>query len=134
MAKNQNLEESVNSIIDIAMNRLKEIIDVNTIIGKPISTANKTTILPVSKVSVGFVAGGGEIVARAKKCPNDPFAGGSGSGFVLTPLGFLVIDDNGVKYVNCETKTPLDEVIKFSNNLVTKMINDKKGLQDEKGN
>ena len=67
MAKSQNLEENVNSIIDIAMNRLKEVIDVNTVIGKPINTSNNTTILPVSKVSVGFVAGGGEIIAKAKK-------------------------------------------------------------------
>ena len=134
MAKSQNLEENVNSIIDIAMNRLKEVIDVNTVIGKPINTSNNTTILPVSKVSVGFVAGGGEIIAKAKKCPKDPFAGGSGSGFVLTPIGFLIIDQFGTKYVNCETKTPLDEVIKFSNNLVTKMMSDRKGNNEENVN
>ena len=134
MAKNQNLEENVNSIINLAMNRLKEIIDVNTIVGKPVDVGNNTTILPVSKVSVGFVAGGGEIVARAKKYPKDPFAGGSGSGFVVSPLGFLVVDSNGVKYVNCENKTPLDEVIKFSNNIVSKMMTDKKVANDEKIN
>lgn len=134
MAKNQNLEESVNSVIDIAMNRLKEIIDVNTVIGKPLKLENNTTIVPVSKVSVGFVAGGGEIVARAKqKTPKDPFAGGSGSGFVVSPLGFLIIDSFGVKYVNCETKTPLDEIIKFSNNIVNKMVGEK-GVSDEKNN
>lgn len=133
MAKHQKLEENVNSIIEIAMNRLKEIIDVNTVIGKPINIDNNVTILPVSKVSVGFVAGGGEIVAGSKKCPKDPFAGGSGSGFVITPLGFLIID-NDVKYVNCDIKTPLDEIIKFSNNIVTKVINDKKDIHDEKNN
>ena len=131
MAKNQNLEESVNAVIDIAMNRLKEIIDVNTVIGKPIKLGN-TTILPVSKVSVGFVAGGGEIVARAKqKAPKDPFAGGSGSGFVVNPLGFLIVDDFGVKYVNCENKTPLDEIIKFSNNIINKVVKDRE-VSDEK--
>lgn len=134
MAKNQPLEENVNSVIDIAMNRLKEIIDVNTVIGKPIKLEDGTTILPVSKVSVGFVAGGGEIVARAKqKAPKDPFAGGSGSGFVLSPLGFLIIDSYGVKYINCETKTPLDEIIKFSNNIVSKVVAEK-GANNEKNN
>ena len=134
MVKNQNLEESVNSIIDIAMNRLKEVIDVNTVIGKPVKTDKNTTILPVSKVSVGFVAGGGEIVTRSKKILKDPFAGGSGSGFVISPIGFLVIDINGVKYVNCENKSPLDEVIKFSNNVVNRMMSDRKVVNNEKDN
>ena len=131
----KNIEENVNSVIDIAMNRLKEIIDVNTVIGKPIKIDNNATILPVSKVSVGFVAGGGEIIARAKqKAPKDPFAGGSGSGFVVTPIGFLICENDIVKYVNCETKTPLDEIMKFSNNLVNKVVNDKKVVDNEKNN
>lgn len=133
--RNQNLEENVNSIIDIAMNRLKEIIDVNTVVGKPIKINSDTTILPVSKVSVGFVAGGGEIVARAKqKLPKDPFAGGSGSGFVVNPIGFIIFDSQGAKYINCDNKTPLDEIMKFSNNLVNKVVGDKKVVVDEKSN
>ena len=133
MAKKQGLEENVNNIIDIAMERLREIVDVNTVVGKPIKADENTSILPVSKVSVGFVAGGGEIVARAKKCPKDPFAGGSGSGFVVTPIGFLVIDKQGVKYIECQNKTPLEEIVKFSNNIVNKVINDKK-VNNEKNN
>ena len=133
MAKKQGLEENVNNIIDIAMERLREIVDVNTVVGKPIKADENASILPVSKVSVGFVAGGGEIVARAKKCPKDPFAGGSGSGFVVTPIGFLVIDKQGVKYIECQNKTPLEEIVKFSNNIVNKVINDKK-VNNEKNN
>ena len=133
MAKKQGLEENVNNIIDIAMERLREIVDVNTVVGKPIKADENASILPVSKVSVGFVAGGGEIVARAKKCPKDPFAGGSGSGFVVTPIGFLVIDKQGVKYIECQNKTPLEEIVKFSNNIVNKVINDKK-VHNEKNN
>ena len=133
MAKKQGLEENVNNIIDIAMERLKEIIDVNTVVGKPIQAGENTSIMPVSKVRVGFVAGGGEIVARAKKCPKDPFAGGSGSGFVVTPIGFLVVDKQDVKYIECENKTPLEEIVKFSNNIVNKVVNDKRE-NNEKSN
>ena len=132
MAK--NLEENVNSLIDIAMERLKNIIDVNTIVGKGIAVNGSTTIFPVSRVSVGFVAGGGELSVRTKKkLPKDPFAGGSGSGFNIVPVGFLIVEKNDVKYVNCDTKTPLDEIVKFSNNIVNKVINDKKEQTSEKG-
>lgn len=124
----QNMEETVDSIIDIAMNRLKEIIDVNTVVGKSIKINETTTAIPISKVSVGFVAGGGELSVRnKKKLPKEPFAGGSGSGFVVTPIGFLVISGQDVKYINVEAKTPLDEVIKFSNSIVNKMINKEAG-------
>ena len=129
------LEENVNSLINIAMERLREIIDVNTVVGKAIDVNASTTIFPISRVSVGFVAGGGELSVRTKKkLPKDPFAGGSGSGFNITPIGFLVIEKNDVKYVNCDTKTPLDEIVKFSNNIVNKVINDKKEQTSEKNN
>lgn len=132
MAKKQDLEETVDSVIDIAMSRLKDIIDVNTVVGKPVNASDSVTILPITKVSVGFVAGGGEIVARAKNCPKDPFAGGSGSGFVLTPIGFLVIEKSGVKYINCEEKTPIDEIIKLSSNIVNNVSGKK--VNNEKNN
>ena len=129
------LEENVNSLINIAMERLREIIDVNTVVGKAIDVNASTTIFPISRVSVGFVAGGGELSVRTKKkLPKDPFAGGSGSGFNIIPIGFLVIEKNDVKYVNCDTKTPLDEIVKFSNNIVNKVINDKKEQTSEKNN
>lgn len=135
MAK-QNLEENVNSIIDIAMGRLKEIIDVNTVVGKPVAVNKETTILPVSKVSVGFVAGGGELSVRnKKKLPKEPFAGGSGSGFTVSPIGFLIIESQGVKYIDCDIKNPIEDIVKFSNNIVSKVISDnKKEIKNEKGN
>lgn len=134
MAK-QKLEETVNSIIDIAMERLKEIIDVSTVVGKPIEISESISLVPISKVSVGFVAGGGELSTRNKnKLPKEPFAGGSGSGFTVNPIGFLIIEDGQVKYVNCDTKTPLDEIVKFSNSIVNKVISENKEQTNEKSN
>lgn len=135
MSKERSIEENVNTIIDVAMQRLKEIIDVNTVIGKPVVIDNKTKIVPISKVSVGFVAGGGEIVGRKKNSPpKDPFAGGSGSGFMVTPLGFLIFEDKGIHYLDCENKTPLDEIIKFSNSILNKVVLDNKDSKNEKNN
>lgn len=133
MQKDRSIEENVNNIIDIAMQRLKEIIDVNTVIGNPITIDSKTKILPISKVSAGFIAGGGEIVGRTKnKPPKDPFAGGSGSGFMVTPIGFLIFEESGIHYLDCENKTPLDEVIKFSNGILSKLVSENKGSNNEK--
>ena len=134
MAK-QKLEETVNSIIDIAMERLKEIIDVNTVVGKVIEISENISLVPISKVSVGFVAGGGELSTRNKnKLPKEPFAGGSGSGFTVNPIGFLIIENGQVKYVNCDAKTPLDEIMKLSSNIVNKVMTDKKEIVNEKEN
>ena len=135
MAKQQNLEETVNSIIDVAMERLRDIVDVNTVVGEIVNVNENVSVLPICRVSVGFVAGGGELSVRNKnKNPKEPFAGGSGSGFVVTPIGFLVIENGVVRYISCEEKSPLNEVVKFSNNLVNKIVSDKKETHNEKRN
>lgn len=119
MEKNEDLQETVNSVIDVAMDRLKQVIDVNTIVGKAIKFDN-TTIIPVSKVSVGFVAGGGELSIK-KQIKNEPFAGGSGSGFVVTPIGFVVIENNNTKYIPCEENKALNEIVKLSTTIINKL-------------
>ncbi len=132
MKKQENLEENVNSIITSAMERLKNIIEVNTVVGSPIVINETTTILPVSRVSVGFVAGGGELNTKTKK-QEYPFAGGSGSGFTIEPIGFLVMGDE-IKYVTTLNDSPLSEIAKFSNKIISKVLHDKKEMLDEKNN
>lgn len=132
--KNKSMEENVNNIIDTAMEKLKNIIDVNTVVGKPFSMGENTTVVPVSKVSVGFVAGGGEISGKNKKVTQFPFAGGSGSGFSVEPIGFLVFTNGEPKYISTQEFSPLSEIVKISNTLVGKVIKDKKELVDEKNN
>lgn len=126
------LEETVDDIIDVSMSRLKEIVDVNTVVGKPLKIDNNTTVLPVSKVQLGFVAGGGEVNTRLKnRQSKQPFAGGSGSGFVVTPIGFLTIQNDIVKYVSCEDNSPINEIINLSKSLVNKVMDDKKDGKNE---
>lgn len=132
MKKQENLEENVNSIITSAMERLKNIIEVNTVVGSPIVIDENITILPVSRVSVGFVAGGGELSSKSKK-QDYPFAGGSGSGFTIEPIGFLIISDE-IKYITTQNGSPLNEIVKISNKIISKIVNDKKELSDEKNN
>ena len=101
MAKN-NSENKIQSLMDSAMKDLNSLVDVNTIMGKPVTDENGTVIIPISKVTLGFMTGGGEYgdVKIVKGDEKTPFAGGSGAIISLKPAGFLVDNGNGVKIVN----------------------------------
>lgn len=87
-------EHPIQGMMSTAMQKIREMVDVNTIIGDPITTANGTTIIPVSKVSFGFASGGSDIPSKS---PKDVFGGGSGAGISINPLAFLVVSEDGVK-------------------------------------
>lgn len=134
MGKPKNIDENVNQIIDTAMERLKNILDANTIVGSIVVIDEQTKVLPISKISVGFVAGGGELNTKNKKSEQFPFAGGSGSGFTLEPIGFLVFNGNDIKYMSTQEFSPMSEVVKMSNNIINGVIRDKKVRDNEKNN
>lgn len=75
-----------------SMEKIRQLVDVNTIIGDPITSPDGTVIIPVSKVSFGFVAGGSDIPAKVEK---EVFAGGSGAGITIKPQAFIVIQRDG---------------------------------------
>ena len=81
----------IENIMTSTLSKIKNMIDVNTVIGSPLSVGEDTTIIPISKVTLGFMVGGGEYSESIpKKAENLPYAGGSGGGMCLTPVGFLV--------------------------------------------
>lgn len=93
-------EHPINSLMETSMKRIKELIDVNTIIGDPITTPDGTTIIPVSKVAYGFASGGSDL--PTKKDNRDCFGGGSGAGVTIQPIGFLSISKGNVKFIAIE--------------------------------
>ncbi|MBE5746452.1 MAG: sporulation protein YtfJ [Clostridiales bacterium] len=109
-----------------AMSKLKSVIDVNTVIGNPITTFDGTTIIPISKVSAGFIAGGGEYNQSKdmkKNCNLDfPFAGGSGTGFSITPVGFLIESNSGIKLINIDDKSAYENVLEIIKNVSEKLV------------
>jgi sporulation protein YtfJ len=120
----------IEQIMKSAMSELKTIIDVNTVIGRPIKTDDGTTIIPITKVVAGFVAGGGEYAQgslKNNKWEEHPFAGGSGSGFNIVPVGFLIKEDTGYKMVEVASSnsTNLFEVIAKVVNGLSTFINKK---------
>lgn len=124
--KNSNknvFEEGVSKIIDDTMKNLKNIVDVNTVLGAPVTSPDGTIIIPVSKIIVGFVSGGGEFSVTNSKAqaPTFPFAGGSGSGFTLVPLGFLVGREQNYRFVSTDNGA-YNDLINLTNSLLNTVI------------
>lgn len=100
-------DNRMTEIIEASINSLKSIAGADTIIGAPINTPSGTTIVPVSKLSLGYVTGGIDYASKVEKADKN-FGGGGGTGISMTPICFLVIDkDGGVEILNVgEDKNP----------------------------
>lgn len=94
------MEHPIGSLMDTTMEKIKEMIDVNTIIGEPITSPDGTLIIPVSKVSYGFAAGGSDL--PTKKENKDCFGGGSGAGVTIQPVAFLTVYQGNVRLVSVD--------------------------------
>lgn len=94
------MEHPIGSLMDSTMEKIKEMIDVNTIIGEPITSPDGTLIIPVSKVSYGFAAGGSDL--PTKKENKDCFGGGSGAGVTIQPVAFLTVYQGDVRLVSVD--------------------------------
>ena len=88
--------ENIESVMQVTMSEIKKIADVNTIVGDAITAVDGSTIVPVSKVSLGFVSGGGEYGKISGEDKKHPFGGGGGAGITITPMCFLAVGKDGV--------------------------------------
>lgn len=110
----------IESIMTTTMENIRDMIDVNTIIGEPISTADGSTVIPISRVSFGFVAGGGEYNTNRTPSRSEnkseeklPFGGGTGAGVTVQPLGFLVTNQEQVRLLPAQCYAPVDRIIEM---------------------
>lgn len=122
-------EHPIQGLMKTAMENLKEMVDVNTIVGDPVETPDgNTVILPISKVGFGFVAGGSDYEGRQRE--NKPssldkslaFGGGSGGGVSITPIAFLVVSGSTIRLVPLESSTHLyDRILDLAPQVVDKI-------------
>lgn len=92
-------EHPIQGLMGTSMEKIREMVDVNTIIGDPITCPDGTVIIPVSKVGFGFAAGGSD---WPSKQPKELFGGASGAGVSIQPLAFLVVHDGDVKILQMD--------------------------------
>lgn len=110
----------VSEILGISMEKVKEMADVNSVIGEPIKLDDGTTVIPISKVSYGFASGGSDLPSRYEK---NLFGGGAGAGISIKPEGFLVISPDGTaKMVSVDSgDDPISTAINAVPNVVNKI-------------
>lgn len=136
-------DHPIQGLMTAAMENLKEMVDVNTIIGDPVETPDGSVILTVSKVGFGFAAGGSEFIIDNKQqgqnsTSKQPFGGGSGGGVSITPIAFLIVGSSGVKMIHLDEGTHLlEKVLDLAPQVVDKIQgmlkkNDQKNSKQEK--
>ena len=117
-------EHPIQGMMATAMQSIKEMVDVNTIVGTPVETKDGTVIIPISKVAFGFAAGGSDIPAKKDFKDENNFGGGSGAGVSIQPVAFLVVSDNQIKLLPVNTsENPLDKIVDYIPDAVEKITN-----------
>lgn len=103
----------IDNLMKTTMQHIKEMVDVNTIIGDPIESKDGTIIIPISKVCFGFASGGSEFGGHDDKPERSkfPFGGGSGAGVTVKPVAFLVIRNDNVRILPVEYDNPFDKAM-----------------------
>lgn len=125
-------EHPIEGLMITAMNSIQDMVDVNTIIGEPIETSNNVVVIPISKVTFGFAAGGsefkGETIDEYTKREKEeaiqyrlPFGGGSGAGVNISPEAFLIIQEGQVKLLPVNHVSAVDKFIDYVPDLLEKI-------------
>lgn len=133
-------EHPIQGLMTTAMENIKDMIEVNTIIGDAVESPDGSIIIPVSKVGFGFAAGGSEFQMNSGGQSDSemelPFGGGSGGGVSITPVAFLIVSRNGIKMVHLDENTHIfEKMIDFAPQVVDKiqqMLNE--SSQSNRGN
>ena len=109
------MSQSLPNMLENTIAKIREMVDVNSVIGTPITTADGVTIIPVSKVSAGFGGGGSDFVSKNANKQENPFGGGAGGGVSVTPIAFLIIKDGNVRMMPVATpaNTTADRLVEM---------------------
>lgn len=120
----------IESLMKTAMESIQQIVDVNTIVGDPVESPDGTVIIPISRVSCGFAAGGSEFAPpdENKDNPNSggqaaqlPFGGGAGAGVSVQPVGFLVVGNGNIRLLPVDSNVIIDRLIDTVPDLLDKI-------------
>ncbi|MDS1030658.1 GerW family sporulation protein [Bacillota bacterium LX-D] len=116
-------EHPIEALMKTAMESIKEMVDVNTVVGDPVETPDGSVIVPVSRVSCGFAAGGGEYdTNKNKESENSlPFGGGSGAGVSVQPVGFLVVGHQQIRLLPVDGNAVIDRLIDITPQVISQV-------------
>jgi len=115
-------EKPLERVMDNAFSKMRHLVDADVIVGTPIMTADGASIIPINRVTMGFVTGGGEYGESNAFSGLNPFAGGSGGGMTVTPMCFLVSDGKSVKVINIDNEQPIDKLLGLIPETIGKVV------------
>lgn len=129
------MSQTLSNMIENTLSKIKDMISVNDVVGSPITTPEGVTIIPISKVSVGFGGGGSDFVSKNVNKQENPFGGGVGGGVHVTPVAFIIIKGDSVRMlpVAAPANTTADRVVELVPDVLDKISafvethNEKKG-------
>ncbi len=103
--------------------KMKELVDVNSVIGEPITTVDGVTIIPISRITVGFAGGGSDYVSKNLNKQDNPFGGGVGGGMTVTPIAFMVIKEGNIRMlpVALPANTTAERVVELVPDMLDKL-------------
>ena len=129
------MSQNLPNMLEQTLSKIKEMISVNDVVGDPIVTADGDTIIPISKVSVGFGGGGSDFVSKNPNKQDNPFGGGVGGGVHVTPLAFIVIKGDSVRMlpVAAPANTTADRVVEMVPDVLDKISAFVESHTDKKG-
>ena len=109
------MSKNLPNMLDSTIAKIREMVNVNSVVGEPITTADGVTIIPISKISVGLAGGGSDFVSKNVNHHENPFGGGVGAGVKVTPVAFLVIKDGNVRMlpVAAPANTTADRIVEM---------------------
>ena len=109
------MSQNLPNMLENTIAKIREMVDVNSVVGDPITTADGVTIIPISKVSIGLGGGGSNFVSRHVNHHENPFGGGVGAGIKVTPVAFLIIKEGNVRMlpVAAPANTTVDRLVEM---------------------
>ena len=123
---------SIETLTTETLSKMKAMMDITTIVGTPIILDNNTTIIPISKASIGLVVGGGEIDNHSRG--NYPFTGGTGAGINLTPSGFLVYNNGNWEFCKAEIGNEYSEIFNAVSSLIKAFVGEEDNENQQDSN
>lgn len=109
------MSQKLPNMLDNTIAKIREMVDVNSVVGEPITTPDGVTIIPVTKVSVGFGGGGSDFTTKKGDGKENPFGGGVGGGVKVTPIAFLIVKEGSVRMLPVATpaNTTADRLVEM---------------------
>ena len=118
------MSQNLPNMLENTIAKIREMVDVNSVIGTPITTPDGVTIIPVSKVSVGFGGAGSDYVSKNMNKHENPFGGGAGGGMKIVPIGFLIVKEGSVRMlpVAAPANTSTDRLVEQIPDTLDKIV------------